>query len=107
MSMEPHSQTAPQIRMGVFMKDVNLKDQDTILVWGTKGADTVVASTAWGEGINAYDFGLPSYYNPSESKEYKTDQIYKLYVTLDRPIYRPGQKVYFKRSNPKRQRRGI
>ncbi len=81
---------------GVFMKDVNLKDQDTILVWGTKGNDSVVASTAWSEGINAYDFGLPNYYNPSESKEYRTDQVYKLYVTLDRPIYRPGQKVFFK-----------
>ncbi len=81
---------------GVFMKDVNLKDQDTILVWGTKGNDTVVASTAWAEGLNAYDFGLPTYYNPSESKDYKTDQTYKLYVTVDRPIYRPGQKVYIK-----------
>lgn len=81
---------------GVLMQDVNLKDQDTILVWGTNGSDAVVASTAWGEGINSYDFGLPSYYNPAESKDYKTDQHYKLYVTLDRPIYRPGQKVYFK-----------
>ena len=81
---------------GVFMKDVNLKGQEQLLVWGVKGADTVVASDAWGEGINAYDFGLPNYYNPNESKEYPTDQEYKLYVTVDRPIYRPGQKVYFK-----------
>lgn len=81
---------------GVFMNAVDLKGRDTLMVWGTSGDDAVVAATAWGEGIDTYDFGLPNYYNPNESTEYLVQKTHKLFVTVDRPIYRPGQKVFFK-----------
>ncbi|MBZ0300262.1 MAG: Ig-like domain-containing protein, partial [Anaerolineae bacterium] len=40
----------------------------------------------WSDGIDTYQFGLMSDY-PSQ---------YRLYVYTDRPVYRPGQPVYFK-----------
>jgi len=81
---------------GVFMKDVDLFQKNNLFVFGQKDDDIVVASSAWAEGINRSDFGLPTYYNPNEQKDYNTKENYKLFITLDRPIYRPGQKVYFK-----------
>jgi len=81
---------------GVFMKDVDLFQKNNLFVFGQKDDDIVVAASAWAEGINRSDFGLPTYYNPNEQKDYNTKENYKLFITLDRPIYRPGQKVYFK-----------
>lgn len=81
---------------GVFMKDVDLFQKSNLFVFGQKDDDIVVAASAWSQGINTYDFGLPNYYSANESKDYNVQQSYKLFTTLDRPIYRPGQKVYFK-----------
>lgn len=81
---------------GVFLKDVDLFGKNNLLIFGQSGEDVVVAADSWNSGIARYDFGLPSYYNPQESKDYRVKQDYKLYVTLDRPIYRPGHHVYFK-----------
>lgn len=81
---------------GVFMKDVDLKGKNDLFIFGQKDDDIVVAASAWNQGINTYDFGLPSYYNPSESSDYYAKENYKIFVTQDRLIYRPGQKVYFK-----------
>lgn len=81
---------------GVFMKNAELFEKNNLFVFGQKDDDVVVASSAWADGINRSDFGLPTYYNPSEQKDYRVEQNYKLFITLDRPIYRPGQKVYFK-----------
>ena len=81
---------------GVYMKDVDIFQKNNLFVFGQKDEDFVVAASAWSQGINRYDFGLPSYYNANESKDYYSKQDYKLFLTLDRPIYRPGQKVYFK-----------
>ena len=81
---------------GVFMKDVDLFQKNNLFIFGQKDDDVVVAASAWSQGINPYDFGLPSYYSANESKDYYTKQDYKLFLTLDRPIYRPGQNVYFK-----------
>jgi uncharacterized protein YfaS (alpha-2-macroglobulin family) len=81
---------------GVFMKDVDLFNKDNLFVFGQKDTDVVVAASAWSQGINNYDFGLPNHYNANEYKDYDTKQDYKLFLTVDRPIYRPGQIVYFK-----------
>ncbi|MGE5041334.1 MAG: Ig-like domain-containing protein [Candidatus Levyibacteriota bacterium] len=81
---------------GVFMKDASLgtSQANNLFMFGQKGDDVVVAASAWNEGINTYDFGLPSYYDYSQTSS--GGQAYKMFITLDRPIYRPGQKVYFK-----------
>jgi uncharacterized protein YfaS (alpha-2-macroglobulin family) len=46
-----------------------------------------VGMTAWSEGISPYMFGVQSDFYP---------QAYTSYIYTDRPIYRPGQTVYFK-----------
>ena len=46
-----------------------------------------VASSNWADGIGAWEFGLPG---GAEA------QPYAGYVYTDRPIYRPGQTMYFK-----------
>lgn len=81
---------------GVFIKEVDLFRKNNLFVFGQKDDDLVVASSAWGSGISRYDFDLPSYYDPKERKDYYSKEDYKLFLTLDRPIYRPGHRVYFK-----------
>lgn len=81
---------------GVFMQDVDLFHKNDLFVFGQTDDDIVVAASAWSQGINRYDFGLPSYYDSSQRSRYTTRQDYKLFLTLDRPIYRPGQQAYFK-----------
>ncbi|MBI3379348.1 Ig-like domain-containing protein [Candidatus Gottesmanbacteria bacterium] len=81
---------------GVFMKDADLFQRNNLFVFGQKDNDLVVSSDIWNNGINLYDFGLPNYYNSNESKDYYTKETYKLFITLDRPIYRPGHKVNYK-----------
>jgi uncharacterized protein YfaS (alpha-2-macroglobulin family) len=46
-----------------------------------------VTLSSWSDGISAGDFGLPAQYYP---------EAYQTYVYTDRPLYRPGQVVYFK-----------
>jgi uncharacterized protein YfaS (alpha-2-macroglobulin family) len=47
------------------------------------------ASTSWGSGVNLYDYGAWSnYYAPANQPT--------AYVYTERPIYRPGQPVYYK-----------
>ncbi len=46
-----------------------------------------VTSTDWQSGLASWDFGLPSEYPPP---------LYQGYFYTDRPIYRPGQTVYWK-----------
>jgi len=85
---------------GVFMKDVDLFQKDNLFVLGQSSNDVVLAASAWKNGIDIYDFGLPSYYSANysanEEKDLNTKQGYKTYLVLDRPIFRPGQKAYFK-----------
>ncbi|MGC1376657.1 MAG: Ig-like domain-containing protein [Anaerolineales bacterium] len=50
-----------------------------------------VASTDWGSGVSPYDFGIwQSYYGGS------ANNAAFAYVYTERPLYRPGQDVYFK-----------
>ncbi|HEX7973685.1 MAG TPA: Ig-like domain-containing protein [Anaerolineales bacterium] len=47
------------------------------------------ASSQWGSGVNTYDYGIWSgFYGPTQQGV--------AYIYSDRPIYRPGQPVYFK-----------
>lgn len=47
------------------------------------------ASSQWGSGVDLYDYGLwSSWYAPGNQP--------RVYLYTDRPIYRPGQPVYFK-----------
>lgn len=47
------------------------------------------ASSQWGSGVNTYDYGIwMDYYAPANRPT--------AYVYTERPIYRPGQPVYFK-----------
>ncbi|HVN53000.1 MAG TPA: Ig-like domain-containing protein [Anaerolineaceae bacterium] len=45
--------------------------------------------TYWGSGVSPYDFGISEQY-------YQAPQNLVAYVYTDRPLYRPGQPVYFK-----------
>jgi uncharacterized protein YfaS (alpha-2-macroglobulin family) len=59
-----------------------------LAVAGEPGAaDFAVAVNEWYDGIAPWDFDLPSAFYA---------QPYRLYVHTDRPIYRPGQPVYFR-----------
>jgi uncharacterized protein YfaS (alpha-2-macroglobulin family) len=46
-----------------------------------------VALSSWSEGIDSWQFGLPSDFYPSN---------FSLYLHTDRPLYRPGQDVNFR-----------
>lgn len=53
------------------------------------GQTFAFAQSQWGSGVNLYDYGIwTDYYSPA----YET----RAYVYTERPIYRPGQPVYFK-----------
>lgn len=76
---------------GVFHADIGpLED-----VWapyfalsGEPGDDYfAVAVSDWYQGIGPWDFDLPSAFGA---------QPYRIYLYTDRPIYRPGQPVYFR-----------
>jgi uncharacterized protein YfaS (alpha-2-macroglobulin family) len=57
-------------------------------VVGNPGEDTFgMALSNWNQGIDSSVFGLPTAYAQSDEKDY---------IYTDRPIYRPGQVVYFK-----------
>ncbi len=59
-----------------------------LAVAGTPGeADYVVVSSEWSSGIAIWDFNLPGGYSLER---------YQSYFYTDRPIYRPGQTVYWK-----------
>jgi alpha-2-macroglobulin len=75
---------------GVWSADVKSSyDRPIRFVFGEKNGDIVVNIDNWDMGINKYDFGVGNYYGYDDSE-------YKVHFVLDRPIYRPGQKFYFK-----------
>ena len=53
------------------------------------GKHLAFASSDWGSGVNLYDLGIwTDYYSPANQPT--------VYVYTERPLYRPGQPVYFK-----------
>jgi len=51
------------------------------------GEDFGMAISTWNQGVSSWDFGLPTDY---------TGPRLKAYLYTDRPVYRPGQTVYFR-----------
>jgi len=57
-------------------------------ILGSPGEESFgMALSTWNQGLSSWDFGLPTDY---------TGPSLKAYLYTDRPIYRPGQTVYFK-----------
>jgi uncharacterized protein YfaS (alpha-2-macroglobulin family) len=50
-------------------------------------SDFGIGTTTWADGIQGWSFGFPTDFYPSQ---------YAGYLYTDRPIYRPGQPVYFR-----------
>ncbi|MEI6532591.1 MAG: Ig-like domain-containing protein [Candidatus Roizmanbacteria bacterium] len=64
--------------------------QNNLYVIGKRQDDISIASTRWNNGIGNYAFGLNYYYNNHNEVDYP------IYLVFDRPLYRPGHKVYYK-----------
>lgn len=76
---------------GIFRSPIPSRGQgyeNVFAVSGTLGsADFGLAMARWNAGVGAWDFSLRSELWPNPLK---------VYLYTDRPIYRPGQTVYFK-----------
>lgn len=82
---------------GVWQKDIDLANAYDLLIYGQGNQDSLVAASSWGQGINRNDFGLPYHYESQVISDYRNpNNRYRVFATLDRPIYRPGNKVHFK-----------
>ncbi|MBN1249422.1 MAG: Ig-like domain-containing protein [Anaerolineae bacterium] len=77
---------------GVFVGEYTGTDRwESVYVFtgdrNNPGEDFCAGITGWSNGISAWDFDLPvAYY----------EEPYTAYFFTERPIYRPGQTVYFK-----------
>lgn len=76
---------------GIFRAEIppleNLYSQ-TYAVVGQPGEDSFgMALSTWSQGVQPWEFGIPSYPQPS---------ALKVYLYTDRAVYRPGQTVYFR-----------
>ncbi|MFO8035043.1 MAG: Ig-like domain-containing protein [Anaerolineales bacterium] len=77
---------------GVFSAEFytprNLYDTSFYAILGSPGEETfAVSSSSWQQGTEPYLFSLIADYDPD---------AFRTYLYTDRPIYRPGQTVYFR-----------
>jgi uncharacterized protein YfaS (alpha-2-macroglobulin family) len=76
---------------GIFSGSIPIQDvpyANTYAVVGNPGDEVFsMAMSSWNQGLSPYNFGIPVDYRPPHTTAY-------LYT--DRPIYRPGQTVYFR-----------
>jgi uncharacterized protein YfaS (alpha-2-macroglobulin family) len=81
---------------GVFMAEIeNLATgeywyrwEETLLAIGEGSQGLALCSSRWNKGITSWDFGM--------RQDEGEDGASAAYIYSDRPIYRPGQTVYFK-----------
>ncbi|HYP19134.1 MAG TPA: Ig-like domain-containing protein [Chloroflexia bacterium] len=64
------------------------EDSRGVIAWSDQPGDAAVVSTAWSYRVQSSD------YNDENSRDYGDDESQAAIYT-DRPIYRPGQVVYF------------
>ena len=74
---------------GVFLATLaeDLERWDTMFVELERPDDAALSSPNWGDGIDPWQFHLMPDYD---------DRPYLGYIYTDRPVYRPGQTVYYK-----------
>ena len=77
---------------GVALADLQLDPNNSwgplLAISGQPGdANFAAASSEWSQGIGPWDFNIPGGYST---------ESYQMYFYTDRPIYRPGQTVYWK-----------
>ncbi|MFZ1596822.1 MAG: Ig-like domain-containing protein [Anaerolineae bacterium] len=78
---------------GVYTATLETRDvyRPLLALVGQPGQDNFgVANTRWTDGIDLWNFGLNGLYGETYVAPYTA------YLYTDRPIYRPGQTVYFK-----------
>ncbi len=68
------------------------KGQLVLFAFLKEGDNETVVASDWSSGLDGSDFGLNSSYYPTKTN----DKQNEVYLLIDRPIYRPGQKVYYK-----------
>ena len=77
---------------GVALSNLQLDPNNSwgpvLAISGEPGnANFAAASSEWSQGIGPWDFNIPGGYST---------ESYQMYFYTDRPIYRPGQTVYWK-----------
>lgn len=83
---------SPSDDQGISTVQLTMTDENrwrpVIAIAGTPGnEDFAVASTNWNQGISPWEFNINGYYYVEE---------YQIYAYTERPIYRPGQTIYWK-----------
>jgi alpha-2-macroglobulin len=76
---------------GLWHGDLSAQDQTgqayTVVMSEPGEADFGAAQSSWNSGVSPWEFGIPLNPRPPEPE---------MYLYTDRPIYRPGQMVYFR-----------
>ncbi len=74
---------------GLFLGTIKETREDAHLI-ATRGNESAAVSDEWSSGIEPWRFdGVQWQWNPQK-------RTHRIYIYSDRPIYRPGQTVYFK-----------
>ena len=72
---------------GLYISHKDVPERVAAMTGEPGAPDFAIATESWSGGISPWDFDLVSSYD---------NDAYRSYLYTDRPIYRPGQTVYFK-----------